>query len=459
MKVRNMTAGSPLKLILGIALPLMLGNICQQLYTVVDASIVGKGIGVAALAALGASDWFHWLFLGVVQGFAQGFAIPVAQAFGAEDYGELRRYLGSSILLAVAGALIVTGIALLAVRPVLALLSTPTDIRPMAVSYLTVLFSGIPVVMAYNLMAGLLRALGDGRTPLYAVLMATCVNIGLDILFVIGLGWGVSSAAAATLIAQGCSCLFCLARLKRIDFLRLSKEDMKPDAARCRRMIRIGLPISLQNTVIAVGGMILQRFANPMGVSFIAGYTATNKLYGLLEVASVSYGYAMSTYVGQNLGARRISRIRHGVRTGAVLGVLTSLVIALCMILFGRNIVSLFIDMKASGTEEVIRIACEYLTIMASFLPILYLLFNYRSSLQGMGHTFIPMLSGVAEFIMRVGTVLFMTRWLGYRALFWADVLCWAGAVAILYPGYLKVMRRMWYNPGGAQEGPMRNER
>jgi Na+-driven multidrug efflux pump len=193
-------------------------------------------------------------------------------------------------------------------------------------------------------------------------------------------------------------------------------------------------------------------------VSFIAGYTATNKLYGLLEVASLSYGYAMSTYVGQNLGARKIQRIRHGVRTGAILGVLTSLAIALCMILFGRNIVSLFIDLKAPGAEEAVRIACEYLTIMASFLPILYLLFNYRSSLQGMGHTFIPMLSGVAEFIMRVGTVLWLTRWLDYRALFWAEVFCWAGAVAILYPGYLNVMRRMWYNPGEAPEESARNE-
>ncbi len=309
VKVRNMTAGSPLKHILGIAMPLMLGNICQQLYTVVDASIVGKGIGVEALAALGASDWFHWLFLGIVQGFAQGFAIPMAQAFGAEDHGELRRYLGSSILLAAASAAFVTGVALLSIRPVLELLSTPMDIRPMAISYLTVLFSGIPMVMAYNLMASLLRALGDGRTPLFAILMAACINIGLDILFVIGLGWGVASAAAATLFAQGCSSFFCLARLKRISFLRLSKEDLKPEAARCRRMMGIGLPISLQNTVIAVGGMILQRFANPMGVSFIAGYTATNKLYGLLEVASLSYGYAMSTYVGQNLGARKIQRI------------------------------------------------------------------------------------------------------------------------------------------------------
>lgn len=458
VKVRNMTAGSPLKHILGIAMPLMLGNICQQLYTVVDASIVGKGIGVEALAALGASDWFHWLFLGIVQGFAQGFAIPMAQAFGAEDHGELRRYLGSSILLAAASAAFVTGVALLSIRPVLELLSTPMDIRPMAISYLTVLFSGIPMVMAYNLMASLLRALGDGRTPLFAILMAACINIGLDILFVIGLGWGVASAAAATLIAQGCSSFFCLARLKRISFLRLSKEDLMPEAARCRRMMGIGLPISLQNTVIAVGGMILQRFANPMGVSFIAGYTATNKLYGLLEVASLSYGYAMSTYVGQNLGARKIHRIRHGVRTGAILGVLTSLAIALCMILFGRNIVSLFIDLKAPGAEEAVRIACEYLTIMASFLPILYLLFNYRSSLQGMGHTFIPMLSGVAEFIMRVGTVLWLTRWLDYRALFWAEVFCWAGAVAILYPGYLNVMRRMWYNPGEAPEESARNE-
>ena len=270
MNVRSMTEGKPIRLILSVALPLMVGNIFQQLYTVVDAQVVGSVEGVSALAALGAADWFNWLFLGVIQGLTQGFTIPMAHAFGAKDYPGLRRYVGNAVVLAVLMGAAVTAAALSALQPVLTLLQTPESVRPLSVRYLTVLFSGLPIVMAYNLMAAILRSLGDGRSPLYAMIIASLTNVALDLLFVAVWHKGVAGAAVATIIAQGCSCLFCLYRLRRIDFIRPAREDFCPRGADCARLMRLGLPVAAQNLIIAVGGMIVQRIVNALGVTFIA---------------------------------------------------------------------------------------------------------------------------------------------------------------------------------------------
>lgn len=456
LKVKNMTVGRPTRLIFGIALPLMLGNICQQLYTVVDASVVGIGIGMSALAALGAADWFNWLFVSMAQGMAQGFTIPMAQAFGAEDYPELRRCVGSAVILAAIASVVITVLAIVLIRPVLALLQTPLDIRPMSVSYLTALFAGLPVVMAYNLLAGILRALGDGRSPLYAMIVAAVTNIALDVLFVMGFHWGVASAAVATVIAQLCSCVFCLFRLRQVEFLRLRREDFRLAAERCGHLIRMGLPVSLQNAIIAVGGMIVQRVVNPLGVTFIAGYTATNKLYGVLEVAAISYGYAMSTYSGQNLGARKIDRIGKGVRAGVITGVLTALVIAAAMFLFGEQIVGMFIDAAEANAAEATRIACEFLYVMSAFLPVLYVLHVIRSTLQGMGNAIMPMVSGLAEFVMRTGAALLLPALIGYWGVFYAEVLAWAGADVILIASFFvsySRLRRLYLPAERAKEG------
>ena len=214
MRVRDMTRGSATRLILSTALPLMLGNMFQQLYTIVDASVVGRGIGLRALAALGSADWFIWLFFSIAQGFAQGFSIPVAQAFGAKDYAELRSVAGNALFLGMLTSMAITVIALLVISPVLRLMGTPDEVMPMAAAYLRVLFSGIPVVMAYNLLAGMLRALGDSHSPLLAMMLSSIVNMLLDCVFVFGFGWGVESAAAATVIAQAASFVFCLLRLR-----------------------------------------------------------------------------------------------------------------------------------------------------------------------------------------------------------------------------------------------------
>lgn len=443
MSVRNMTEGRPIGLILGVAFPLMIGNVFQQLYTVVDAQIVGSVVGVSALAAVGAADWFNWLFLGMVQGLAQGFAIPMAQAFGARDYAKLRRCTGNAVVLAVLTAAAITLIALLALSPVLTLLDTPAEIRPMSAAYLTILFSGLPAVMAYNLAASVLRSLGDGRSPLMAMVMAALINIGLDLLFVAVFGWGVGGAAAATVIAQLCSFLFCLYRLSRIPFIRPGRADYRPEPAVCAQLMKLGTPISLQNAIIGIGGMVVQSIVNPFGVTFIAGFTATNKLYGVLEVAALSYGYAVSTYTGQNLGAKNPPRIRRGVHASALTGVITAAVITLFMFLFGRSIIGSFISGTPEEVSASLQIGWEYLRLMSLWLPVLYLLHIYRSALQGMGNTVMPMVSGIAEFVMRTLSAFLLPGLIGYSGVFWAEVLAWIGADLILIPSYYVSLRKL----------------
>ena len=443
MQVKNMTEGNPIRLILSVALPLMVGNIFQQLYTVVDAQVVGTVEGVSALAALGASDWFYWMYLGVVQGLAQGFTIPMAQAFGAKDYPALRKNVGNSIVLAVLTSFFITLIAVFSIPAVLNLLGTPMEIRPMSENYLLVLFLAFPIVMAYNLMAGILRSLGDGKSPLYAMVAASIVNICLDLLFVAVFRWGVIGAAVATAIAQVCASLFCLWRLSKLNFIRPEKSDLHLDGAISRRLMLLGIPVAAQNGVIGLGGMIVQTIVNKLGVTFIAGYTATNKLYGVLEIAAISYGYATSTYAGQNLGAGKIKRIWKGVHASVLTGVITAGGIAAFMFLFGKAITGSFISGTPEEVAEAGKIAWEYLALMSACLPILYVLHIYRSALQGMGNTVMPMASGIAEFVMRTGAALLLPALIGYWGVFWAEVLAWLGADFILVTSYYLIFRKI----------------
>lgn len=431
-----MTAGKPAPLIFSVALPLMLGNVFQQMYTVVDTAVVGNVLGVSALAALGASDWFNWTFMSIVQGFAQGFSIPIAQTFGADDLPSLRRNVASAAVLAAVLSVLVSIAALCSITPVLRLLHTPEEILPVSRLYLTIIFAGTPIVAAYNLLAGILRSLGDGNTPLYAMIVASIVNVVLDLLFVAVFGTGVAGAAAATLIAQVCSCAFCLLRLRHVKAVHLSRADFRLQRARLMHLLRLGTPLAIQNAIISIGGMIVQSVVNGMGVLFIAGYTATNKLYGMLEVAATSFGYATTTYTGQNLGAKRIDRIRSGLRASLAMCLLAAAAIGAVMLIFGRSILSLFLSGTPEDVAQSLDYAYEFLSIMSATLPVLYVLYVYRSTLQGLGDTLMPMLSGFAEFIMRTGAAMLLPGLIGHSGVFWAEVLAWAGAVVILVTSY-----------------------
>jgi len=441
-RIKDMTRGNPWSLIVGFALPLMFGNVFQQLYTVVDTMVVGQALGVSALAAVGAVDWLNWMMLGIIQGLTQGFAIRMAQVFGAHQEEALRKVVGVSAVLSAAGAVVFAAAGLLLAKPVLRLLQTPEEIMPMSLLYLRIVFGGIPAVMAYNLFACIIRSLGDGQTPLRAMIVASMVNIILDLMFVLVFRWGIAGAAIATVIAQCCAAVFCLLHLRKLSVLRLKKNHFVMDRELVTRLIALGTPMAFQNAIISVGGMIIQVVVNGFGVIFIAGFTATNKLYGILEIAATSYGYAMITYVGQNLGAGRMDRIRAGQRAAVKLSVITSLVIAAVMIVFGKVILGWFISGSAEEVAQTMEVAYEYLVIMSAFLPVLYILHVCRSSIQGMGNTVLPMASGIAEFVMRTGAVLTLPAVLGQTGVFLAEVLAWTGADVVLVPSYFSTARK-----------------
>lgn len=439
----NMTEGNPLHLIALFALPLMAGNVFQQLYTVADTAIVGKAIGVEALAALGAVDWLNWMVLGIIQGITQGFSILISQKYGSREYAQMRRVAGNSCVFAAVCAVVLCVASQFAIKPAVALLNAPDEITPLACAYLRVIFWGIPIMMTYNMASSMLRALGDSKTPLYAMIAASITNIALDLLFVLVFEMGVRGAAVATVLAQVLASVYCILAIRKIELLKTQPGDYRLDRQVCRRLVTLAAPMAFQNGIIAVGGMVVQTVVNGFGVAFIAGFTATNKLYGVLEVAATSYGYAMVTYAGQNMGAGNKQRISQGLRAGLFIGMVTSLLITAVMFLFGRSILAWFISAEEAAGGEALEVAFRYLKIMSIFLPVLYVLHIVRSSIQGMGNTVIPMLSGISELAMRTGASLLLPALFGQNGILFAEVTAWAGADVILVPGYFREKRKL----------------
>ena len=441
-KIQDMTSGSPGRLIILFAIPLMLGNICQQLYTMVDTMVVGQVAGVEALAALGAVDFLMWVVTGISTGLTQGFSIQLSQYYGAKDFENLRKSLAHSYRLT---AFIAVGVLILSqsfAALVLTGLHTPSNIIGMSLLYLRIIFCGIPATAAYNMFASALRAMGNSKTPLTAMIIASVLNVSLDLLFVAGFGWGVAGAAIATVIAQSFSAVYCFLILRRIDIVHLTKADFMSASGMNARLMKLGIPVVFQNIIIGVGGLVVQYVINGFGFLFVAGFTATNKLYGILEMAAVSYGYAITTYVGQNLGAKKYQRIRKGVHSGTYMALLTSVVISGVMVLFGRNILSLFVSGEQEQIRQVLDIAYKYLFIMAIFLWVLYLLYVYRSAIQGLGNTLIPLASGIAEFVMRVSVALLLPKLIGEDGIFYAEICAWTSAAVLLFISYMIIIRK-----------------
>lgn len=435
-RVKDMTSGKPSHLIFTFAIPLMLGNMCQQLYSMVDTIVVGQGVGVEALAALGAADWLNWMILGIIMGFTQGFSILVSQKFGSQNADELRKSVAMSFKLGILMAVVLTILSLVFAKPILLLLNTPSNIINQSLTYLRIVFSGIIVITFYNLFSSILRALGDSKTPLYAMIIAALINIALDLLFVMVFQMGVAGAAIATVIAQIFSSIFCFNVLRKIDILKMHKEDWKLELKIVQTLVRLGSLTAFQNIVISVGGMVVQSVVNGFGFIFVAGFTATNKLYGLLELAGVSFGYSVATFVGQNLGAKEYDRVRKGTKVAWKINVSISIALALIMVPFGKVVLHLFVSGDPTQVSQVLAIAYKYLLTMCLFLPVLYTLHIYRSSLQGMGDTFWPMVSGIAELVMRVLVAIFLPMLLAEDGIYYAEVTAWIGAVAILLLAY-----------------------
>ena len=440
---KDMTDGSPAKLLTGFAIPLMLGSICQQLYTMVDAAVVGNFIGIEALGAVGATDWLNWLVLSIMIGFSQGFAILTAHCFGAEDWVGLRKSVTQSLIMTALVSVAVTALAQVTMRPILHLMNTPPESFAGAVQYLTVIYSGIIVVAGYNVFASILRAMGDSRNPFIAMIIASVMNILLDLLFVVVFHWGIPGAAIATVIGQVFSCIYCAICVFRIPRLKMQWEDWRMSRSVVQKIMRLGSPMAFQNVTIGIGGLAVQSVVNGFGYIFLAGFTATNKLYGLLELAAINYGYSMATYAGQNLGAGKYDRIRRGLRTAVKIGLGIAVCIGVLMFVFGSKIIAFFVsDPDPVIVAEGIHTGTVYLHYMAACLPILYMLHIYRSANQGMGDTFMPMVSGLVELAMRVLVAFLLPGWIGEKGVYIAEVSAWIGAVFILIPAYYNRIRK-----------------
>ena len=431
-RITDMTCGKPAQLIFFFSLPLMLGGVFQQLYMIVDTIIVGRGVGIHALASLGAADWINWMVLWAIHGFTHGFSVLIAQEFGAGRPDALRKVTAMIVKLCIVFGVLLTAASLFAVQPLLVLLHTENTVIGGARLYLYVQFSGTLVFIAYNIAAAILRCLGDSRTPLSAIIVASFVNIVLDLLFVLVFHWGIFGAAIATVFAQLCSFLFCMGAMRRLPLLHLQPEDWKNDRSVLMHLCRLGIPTALQNSIIAIGGLVVQFVLNGVGFVFVAGFTATNKLYGMLESTAIAFGYAMTAYMGQNRGAGLTARIDAGMHSVLLLSAGFSTVISVSMLLFGRNILRLFVSSSDANAHAVLEIAYRYLFIMSCLLFVLFLVHAYRSVLQGLGNTTVPMLSGLVEMVVRIGVALLLPRLIGENGIFFAEVAAWSGAASLM---------------------------
>ncbi|MDD4796771.1 MAG: MATE family efflux transporter [Eubacteriales bacterium] len=436
--LKDMTKGNPYRLLVAFALPLLLSNVFQQLYNMVDSIVVGRGVGVEALAAVGVTGALGFLVIGFVTGLSQGFSILVSQSFGAGDTERLKKAVATAVYLSAVAAVAMTIAALLCTPAVLRWMHTPENILPDAQLYISIVFGGLSITVFYNLFAAVLRALGDSRTPFYAMLVSSAVNIALDILFVMAFGWGVAGVAVATLIAQAVSVLLCWLKISRLPQLHMERRHWQVEAALLGRMLGLGVPVALQSSAMAVGSIVLQYVVNGYGSDYIAAYTAAFKVISLMMQPGVTLGLAMGTFVGQNAGAGQFARIRRGMRSGLVLSLGVGVGMGLGILLASR---ALMAWMVSPQEQHVIGIARLLLAYTSTMLWVVNALFVYRAAVQGMGNTLLPMLSGVVEMAMRLASAILLPRWVGFHGICAAEVLAWSGAALLLAGAYAVLIR------------------
>ena len=437
----DMTKGNPLKIFIFFSIPLLIGNIFQQLYSMVDTIIVGRFVGVNALAAVGSTGSLFFLVNGMILGLTSGFAVLVAQKFGAKDENGIRKAVASNIILTLLSTAIITAIALVVKTPLLKMMNTPDNIIVDANTYITIIFAGIITQALYNMAAGILRALGDSKTPLYFLIVSSVINIILDLVFIINFKMGVAGAAYATNIAQGISGILCLVySYKKFKVLRLKKDDFKVDSSYYEKHLKVGIPMGLQFSITAVGIIIVQSAINVFGSAVIASYTASSKVLQLVMQPSVSFGVTIATYAGQNLGAKRLDRIKNGIKIMNKVSVITSLIAGAVLVLFGKYFVMLFIE---NPSVEIITYAQRVLNYSAVFFIPLGFIFVYRNVLQGMGESFVPMMAGVAELVARSIVAFTLPKFIGFTGICLADPVAWIAAALPLMITYYKKMKKI----------------
>ncbi|MFE6964961.1 MATE family efflux transporter [Agromyces sp. NPDC057679] len=437
----SLTTGAPWRVILVFATPLLIGNIVQQLYQVADAIVVGRYLGIDSLAAVGATGSLLFLLLGFAWGVTSGFAIPTAQAFGAGDHDAVRRSVATGTMItAVMSAALTVGAPFLA-EPTLRLLQTPEELIVEATVFTQVSFLGASAVMFFNYLSAVIRALGDSRTPLVFLTIACVLNVGLVVLMVGPLGWGVAGAAWATVVAQGVSVVLCLVYVRRrLPVLRLRRADWRVSGGEVREHLRIGMAMGVQTSIIAIGTLTVQVALNELGADAVAAFTLGSRVESIAVALLSSLGLAASMYAAQNLGGRRPDRVRRGVVQATWMAIGAAVAVGALLILFGEQLVRLFVG---EGSDAVVEAATLMLSIDGFTYSLLGVLFILRGVLQGLGYTVVPTVTGVIELVMRVAAAVVLGTMFGFVGVVLSNPLAWLGSVALLVPAYIREHRRL----------------
>jgi len=405
--MRDLTTGSVGKNILRFAMPMLLGNLFQQLYTFVDQIIVGRFLGKEALAAVGASFPVIFTLIALIIGIATGGTIVISQFFGAKDFNKVKRTIDTIFIVMGVCAVIMTVVGISFSEEIFRLIKLPEELMPMANSYLTIYVSGLVIFFGYNSVAAILRGLGDSITPLYFLILATIINIGLDLLFIVKLGWGIEGAAFATLIAQGIAFIVAVFYLnKNHELIKFNIREFAFDWEIFKQSLRIGLPTGLQHTFVALGMMALMGIVNGFGTDVVAGYTAAGRLDSLAVIPSMVFSIALSTFVGQNIGAGKIDRVKKGLTRTMLMSSAVAILVTILIIIFKYPLMSLF-----TRDQAVIDIGGEYLTIVTSFYLLFTGMFTYSGVMRGAGDTIIPMfITLFSLWIVRIPAAVFLSR-------------------------------------------------
>jgi len=453
-QIKDMTEGNPIRLMVRFSIPLLISNALQLLFVLADTAIIGRILGVNAFASIGATGTSHWLVLSAVIGITQGFSTFLAQRFGAKDMDGLKRAFVTAVYFAMFFAVTLGLLGVIFCRPLMDILQTPQELMGGSVTYLSVLWAGMPILFGYNLLAMTLFAFGDSKTPLHAMIVATAVNIVLDLILIIP--FGIAGVAAASLIAQTAAMLLCIRNLWKTGVLQGCGHRF--DKGSARPLLRLALPLGLRNAVIEVGGLIVQRYVNEYGTEFVAGVAAAKRMYSLLVIVGGAIEASIATFVAQNFGARQLDRVKQGLRDGLKLALSSAIVIMAIALPFGRLILSLLIggdpmQVNAVPDEEtrqlmfmqvsaVLDVGTRQLMLMTVGLPFLHLLFLYRAALQGLGNTLIPMLSGFVELALRILSVVVLTGLIGTWGVLLSDPIAWPFAMTLLIVSYFIVLKK-----------------
>lgn len=439
--VRDMTVGSPARNILYFALPLVLGYVLQHLYQVVDAAIVGRWVGVEGLAAVGASSSIMFLFLGFCNGACAGFSVPVAQAFGAKEYSLMRQYVANAIRIGIWISVLLTIPICVLCSPILRLVNVPDDIFHQAWIYLMLQFLGIPLAIAYNLLAGFIRSLGNSKEPFYFLLVSSATNIILDLIFVIVFRWGVFGAGFATLISQVVSVSLCYSFIiRQMKMLIPVGEERRYDSDHVTHLLNNGIPMGLQFSITGIGVIMLQSANNALGTMYVAAFTASMRVKYVFTTVFENIGVAMATYCGQNIGARRLDRVKSGLKAATGI-MLVYFVITFAVIFpFSDEMMALFVD---PSQRQIIDLASQYMRISNYFYPVLGMLTIFRYSIQGLGYSTLSLMSGVMEMLARCAVSIWMVPAMGFMGVCLGDPAAWCAADLFLFPAMYFLLRHL----------------